>query len=118
MKAGNTGHISNVLGTQLPTLGLKPPEEQLWPEQFLIAGVFLALSTHSCQLLPPTRRVWLTIPRKTRFTVSFKTPCFSGLNMWWGVLRITFIFCNNSHTRKRSCRLPFFKLLNHEWQQA
>ncbi len=23
MKAGNTGHISNVLGTQLPTLGLK-----------------------------------------------------------------------------------------------
>lgn len=38
--------------------------------------------------------------------------------MWWGVLRITFIFCNNSHTRKRSCRLPFFKLLNHEWQQA
>ncbi len=41
MKAGNTGHISNVLGTQLPTLGLKPPEEQLWPEQFLIAGVFL-----------------------------------------------------------------------------
>lgn len=53
MKAGNTGHISNVLGTQLPTLGLKPPEEQLWPEQFLIAGVFLALSTHSCQLLPP-----------------------------------------------------------------
>lgn len=77
MKAGNPGHISNVLGTQLPTLGLKPPEEQLWSEQFLIAGVFLALSTHSCQLLPPTRRVWLTIPRKTRFT--YPDPIFSDL---------------------------------------